>query len=73
MNVYKALLFLEGYTASHASPLTNNAIATLRVCVDACESAEQTLRNLATGFLTGDGAEIACNEAGNLHNVLKGE
>ena len=36
----------------------------------ACESAEQALRNLATGFLTNDGAEIAHNEAGSLRTVL---
>ena len=49
------------------------ALDTLRKCVEACESAEQTLRNLATGFLTGDCAEIAHNEAGNLYNALKGD
>jgi len=37
----------------------------------ACENAEQTLRNLSLGFLTGDAARIALNEANNLHIALE--
>lgn len=38
--------------------------------LEACEGAEQTLRNLATGSLTGDLAQIARNEAVNLQAAI---
>ena len=65
MNARKALTYLDWEKADNC--LIKNQ------CVEACESAEQTLRNLATGSLTGDSAEIAHNAAGILYNALKGE
>jgi len=75
MTAEQALDYLESCLDHLRSPsaLGDTAIDTLRACVDACKSAEQTLRNLATGFLTGDGTEIAHNEARNLYNALKGD
>ncbi len=75
MNAEDALTYMEGaISLPYLLPGKKYvpALDTLRECVEACERAEQTLRNLATGFLTGDCAEIAHNEAGNLHNALKG-
>ena len=37
----------------------------------ALERAEQTIRNLGNGFLTGDGQTIALNESTNIMNVLE--
>jgi hypothetical protein len=34
--------------------------------------AEQTIRNLGNGWLTGDGQTIALNEAANIRNALSG-
>ena len=75
MNAEEALSRMEeAVNLPHLIPESPSvtALTILQLCVEACESAEQTLRNLATGFLTGDGAEIAHNEAGNLYNALKG-
>ena len=75
MNARDALEYLDERLLEHyATPFDGirNALATLQTCLEICESAEQTLRNLATEFLTGDGAEIAHNEAGNLYKALKG-
>ncbi len=72
MNARKALTYLDGFT-SIDNKTFDEVRATLDQCVEACESAEQTLRNLATGSLTGDSAEIAHNAAGILYNALKGE
>jgi hypothetical protein len=43
-------------------------IAALR---EVLRRAEQTMRNLSNGFLTGDGKEIAANEASNMREALK--
>lgn len=38
--------------------------------LDRCRVAEQTLRNLGAGFLTGNAAQIALNEAANLRAAI---
>ncbi len=76
MNAREALTHMEKAVSLpylNPGPHYVPALNTLRECVEACKSAEQTLRNLATGFLAGDGTEIAHNEAGNLYNALKGD
>jgi len=57
----------------HAIPILTAALDEREKLQTACENAEQTLRNLSLGFLTGDLAQIALNEANNLHIALKGE
>ena len=48
--------------------MTNEVNAEL---IHALERAEQTIRNLGNGFLTGDGQVIALNEASNIRAAIK--
>lgn len=57
----------------YARHLLNEAAPLL---LKACERAEQTIRNLGYGFLSGDGQCVALNEARNLRAAIakaKGE
>ena len=45
--------------------------AQIAALTEALKRAEQTMRNLSVGFLTGDGREIAFNEATNMREALQ--
>ena len=48
--------------------MTNEVNAEL---IHALERAEQTIRNLGNGLLTGDGQVIALNEASNIRAIIE--
>jgi hypothetical protein len=54
---------------------TKKALKVVMITVNelrkALERAEQTIRNLGNGWLTGDGRIIALNEAANIRTALK--
>ena len=80
LNPRAALAYLE-YVVEDRAPLFTGipaSLNTLSAALDerdslrkACENAEQTLRNLASGFLTGNTAVIASNEADNLRAAME--
>lgn len=65
-----ALIAVTGPAHDRQSQVDADLIATAPELLEACERAEQTIRNLGNGFLSGDAKEIAINEANNLRAAI---
>ncbi len=72
MEAYEALLFLEGYTASNVS--ARAALATLRACVEACDSALEWAAGFPLGIAsTQPDIDAAASVYARCEAALKGE